>query len=90
MKPITAYYSVKEVVKRDLIPTGLTGLLPLSYTVTGSVNDTGTVIRTVKTRCHPGLASGFSVKTDFKLTQWLRASDAAAITNQLLRSIRFA
>lgn len=82
------------VVKRNrhtfYVPTGFTNLLPLSWTMTGSVNDTISRSDVTVDRHSRPPTTNFVIRSDFKLDNWVRVTDALSVAIQWLNSIDFA
>jgi len=80
---------VKTEKKTYWLPSTLVNKTPLSWTITGGVSDTVEISSSEYNRYTPTFTSKLVIKNDFKLDQWVRASDAAAVLVQWLGSISF-
>jgi hypothetical protein len=82
------------VITRSLntyyVPTAFVNLLPLSWTLTGSVSDTVRRTDVTVDRHTRPPTTNFVVRSNFKLDNWVRATDAVSVAIQWLSSIGFA
>jgi len=80
---------IKEVKDQLLIPLGMVNLNTVDWVLTGGIGDGVHMSQTTIQRNQPGSSAALVIKNDFHLDDYIRATDAIAIINQLLHTIGF-
>ena len=88
-KTVSSYLTHRDEVRTVISPTVTENKLPSQYVVSASVGETIELIDSVLIRTTPSPDAALVIKTDFRLSNWIRATDAATLLKQRLGSIGF-
>jgi len=88
-EPLGGQVSVTQDKHTFYVPTAMTNLLPASWVMTGGCSDTiSRSDKTIDRHVRPP-TTNFVIRSDFKLGNWVRATDAITVAIQWLNSIGF-